>query len=159
MKQVNGDLLDMALGGEFTHIMHGCNCFCTMGGGIARTIRMMFPEAAEVDNNTVPGDKSKLGLFTYTDVARDIQGKLVQFTIINAYTQYNTSNRADVFEYEAFEHALRLFNRKFPSAKLGMPEIGMGLAGGDRERIYGIIERVSNELGMDITVVVYRPKG
>jgi O-acetyl-ADP-ribose deacetylase (regulator of RNase III) len=158
MKQVQGDLLGMAMGGEFTHIMHGCNCFNTMGGGIARTIKLMFPEAYEADCETVSGDKSKLGLFTVADVARDEKGQLVQFTIINAYTQYDTSGWKDVFEYEAFEHALRLFNRKYPGAKLGMPEIGMGLAGGDRDRIYGIIERVSNELGMDITVVVYKPE-
>lgn len=154
MKQVTGDLIDKAMKGEFTHIMHGCNCFNTMGGGIARTIRDWFPEAAAADNETTRGDKSKLGLFTSADVALNLKGKLVQFTVINAYTQYNMSRGEDVFEYEAFEHALRLFNRKYPGAKLGMPEIGMGLAGGDKARIYGIIERVSEELNMDITIVV-----
>jgi len=44
MKIVEGDLIKMALGGEFDLIVHGCNCFCTMGAGIAKTIREYFPE-------------------------------------------------------------------------------------------------------------------
>jgi len=39
MKIVNGDLIKMALAGEFDVIVHGSNCFCNFGAGIAKQIR------------------------------------------------------------------------------------------------------------------------
>ena len=38
MKIVEGNLLDMAVNGDFDVIIHGCNCFCNMGAGIALQI-------------------------------------------------------------------------------------------------------------------------
>ena len=35
MKIIKGNLISLALAGEFEVIIHGCNCFCTMGAGIA----------------------------------------------------------------------------------------------------------------------------
>jgi O-acetyl-ADP-ribose deacetylase (regulator of RNase III) len=35
IKYVDGDLIKLALKGEFDVIVHGCNCFCQMGAGIA----------------------------------------------------------------------------------------------------------------------------
>ena len=45
MKIIEGDLIQLALDGEFDLIIHGCNCFCSMGAGIAKSIREIFPEA------------------------------------------------------------------------------------------------------------------
>jgi O-acetyl-ADP-ribose deacetylase (regulator of RNase III) len=148
LREVEGDLIKMGMAGEFDLIIHGCNCFCTMGGGIARSIRATFPEAYAVDCNTVRGDKSKLGLFTYIQTPDDL-------TVVNAYTQYNLSAGEDVFEYEAFDHALRLIKRKFPNKRIGLPLIGCGLAGGDEARIREIIE--NNAADADITLVVFKP--
>ena len=33
LKHATGDLLALAEAGEFDVILHGCNCFNTMGGG------------------------------------------------------------------------------------------------------------------------------
>jgi len=41
-KEVNGDLIKMALNGDFDVISHGCNCFCTMGNGIAPQMAKAF---------------------------------------------------------------------------------------------------------------------
>jgi O-acetyl-ADP-ribose deacetylase (regulator of RNase III) len=35
MKEIEGDLIDLAKRGHFDVVTHGCNCFCTMGAGIA----------------------------------------------------------------------------------------------------------------------------
>ena len=72
MKVVQGDLLKLAMNGEFDVIVHGCNCFCQMGAGIARTIRHKFPQAYIQDIQTIKGDKSKLGTYTVSvvDVTR-----------------------------------------------------------------------------------------
>src|SRR5262245_29107160 len=45
MKVVRGDLVKLALDGRFEVIIHGCNCQCEMGAGIAKVIKQTFPEA------------------------------------------------------------------------------------------------------------------
>lgn len=56
MKTIKGDLVQLAKQGEFDLIVHGCNCFCTMGKGIALTIKQEFPIVYKVDCET--NDKS-----------------------------------------------------------------------------------------------------
>ncbi|RYF46165.1 MAG: phosphatase, partial [Cytophagaceae bacterium] len=45
MQIEQGDLVQKAKVGEFDVIVHGCNCFCQMGAGIAKTIKQVFPAA------------------------------------------------------------------------------------------------------------------
>ena len=80
LKHTKGNLLDLAEAGEFDVVVQGCNCFNTMGGGIAREIKERYPMCAEIDNLTERGEYMKLGNWTEFD-----QGT---FIIINAYTQY-----------------------------------------------------------------------
>jgi len=47
MNVIPGDLLRLALDGRFDVIVHGCNCQCAMGKGIALSIKQQFPEAYE----------------------------------------------------------------------------------------------------------------
>ena len=35
-QEVKGDLIEMALAGDFDVIAHGCNCFCKQRSGIAK---------------------------------------------------------------------------------------------------------------------------
>lgn len=137
IKHMKGNLLDLAVDGHFDAIVQGCNCFNTMGGGIAREIRERYPHAADVDARTKRGDYRKLGSWTDT-LAFD---KLDQpFMIINAYTQYNMSTGEDVFEYAAFELILQKLLHEMGELHFGFPYIGMGLAGGDKVRIIGMLE-------------------
>jgi O-acetyl-ADP-ribose deacetylase (regulator of RNase III) len=159
LKEVTGNLIDMGMNGDFDVIIHGANCYCTMGGGIAREIRVRIPEVYEADCQTVSGDRSKLGLFTYATVTLNPTGDDTtshELTVISAYTQYGMARRGeDVFEYEAFDDALNLINRKFPGARIGIPLIGCGLAGGDEKRIRAIMENHAKR--MDLTLVVFQP--
>ena len=59
MKRKQGDLLQYAQEGVFDVIIHGCNCFCTMGAGIAKAIKARFPEAYQADCQTPKGDRAK----------------------------------------------------------------------------------------------------
>ena len=52
MKKIKGDLIALAIQGEFDLIIHGCNCFCTMGAGISKTIKSKFPNAYLADKET-----------------------------------------------------------------------------------------------------------
>jgi O-acetyl-ADP-ribose deacetylase (regulator of RNase III) len=146
LKHVKGNLLDLAEAGEFDIVVQGCNCFNTMGGGIAREIRERHPNIAEVDRYTNKGDYNKLGNWTSGDV---VTNNDTVFKIINAYTQYNMSQGTDVFEYTAFQLILEKLAFVFPGKRIGLPYIGMGLAGGDRDTIIPMIRDFAEQVALE----------
>lgn len=150
MKTVTGNLIDLAEAGEFHIIVHGANCWNTMGSGIAKEIRARYPEAYEVDCATVAGDYNKLGNYTV------MLGK--QFDIINAYTQYGFNSggtRNDVFEYVSFAMILQKLAREYPMCNFGFPLIGQGLAGGDPVKIMALLEDFSQQIEGSVTIVLF----
>lgn len=155
LKFETGDLITLAEEGRFDIIIHGCNCFNTMGAGIAKQIAKRYPEAARVDMGTSFGDINKLGNYTRYEAPN--------FEIINAYTQYSvnfryTRDSSDMFEYEAFYLVLKKIARNYGAARYGLPYIGMGLAGGDKDRIIPIIENFANyitSIGGEVTLVKF----
>ena len=141
LKHVKGNLLNLAEEGLFDIVVQGCNCFNTMGGGIAREIRERYPMAATVDAETLKGDYTKLGNFTTA-----FTGK---FLIVNAYTQYNVSQGTDVFEYTAFQLILEKLAFTYPGKRISLPYIGMGLAGGDKDTIIPMIEWFAERIALE----------
>ena len=97
MNKIKGDLVKLALRGNFDVIVHGCNCFCTMGAGIAVAIKTTFPEAYKADLKTTKGDRGKLGNYSSATVEREGH----QITIVNAYTQYHYSGPGNKADYDA----------------------------------------------------------
>ena len=136
MKTIKGDLIKLALKGEFDLIIHGCNCFCTMGAGIAKTIKQQFPEAYQADLKTKNGDESKLGEISFAKVTTE-NGDLI---VVNGYTQFQWRGRGRKADYEAIRDVFRKVKEQFSGLKIGYPAIGAGLAGGDWEIISSIIE-------------------
>ncbi len=146
-----GDLLTLALEGRFDVIIHGCNCFCTMGGGIARVIREEFPEAYAADLVTGKGDRNKLGDFTFATVTRNSR----ELTIVNGYTQFHFHGAGVLVDYDAVRRLFANIKKGFSGKRFGYPKIGAGLAGGDWEKLAAIIDQ---ELaGEDHTLVLYAP--
>ena len=135
MKIIKGDLLRLAKAGRFDVIVHGCNCFCTMGAGIAKSIRAEFPEAFLADLSTQKGDINKLG--TYSDAI--VRRGNVSITIINAYTQYEYNSKKANVSYDAIRSVFRKIKEKYHGKAIGYPAIGAGLGGGQWEVIYRII--------------------
>lgn len=117
-------------------IVHGCNCKNAMGAGIARQVRKQCPNAWRADQQTLWGDRTKLGTFTYGVEASNM-------IVINAYTQYDYSRTKVVVDYPALEEAMKKICNHFPNEVLAMPKIGCGLAGGDWKIVSEILERVS----------------
>lgn len=154
MKEIKGNLIKLAKEGEFDLIIHGCNCFCKMGNGIALDIKKEFPEAYQVDQETYPGDKTKLG--SYTSAISDIpSGELI---IVNAYTQYTYKRNESAKDpkmankrYNAITQCMKKIKQDFSGKKIGMPMIGAGLAGGDWKIIKDIIQKELE--GVDVTIV------
>jgi len=137
MRTEKGDLVQKAKAGEFDVIIHGCNCFCTMGAGIAKTIKQVFPTAFQADIATVEGDKSKLG--SYSAVQVETSGKAL--IIVNAYTQYQWRGPGRKVDYDAVRSVFRQIKQAFTGKRIGYPAIGAGLAGGD----WSIIAALINE--------------
>ena len=135
MKELEGDLIQFGKQGVFDVIIHGCNCFCTMGAGIAKGIKANFPEAYQADLQTEKGDKSKLGTFSIAEVKTEY-GNLI---VVNAYTQYNYKGKGRKVDYEALRNVFEKIKQQFTGKRIGYPAIGAGLAGGDWAVISEII--------------------
>lgn len=137
MKTVKGDILQLALNGEFDVIVHGCNCFNTFGAGIAFQIKKLFPEAYANDCKTIKGDRTKLGTIISTNIVRED----ISFILVNAYTQYSFT-RVDVpiaVDYDAIRKCFKTIRILFNDKRIAYPAIGAGLAGGDWQIISKII--------------------
>ena len=147
VKIIKGDLIKLALVGQFDVIVHGCNCFHTMGAGIAKQIRTTFPDAYKADLMTKYGDKSKLGTYS---IAPIYQSDLI---VLNAYTQYHFSGSGRKIHYSAIKSVFSAIKSQYSGKRIGYPKIGAGLAGGN----WGIIsEIIDKELeGEDHALVVY----
>lgn len=151
MKTIEGDLIELAWQGRFDVIVHGCNCFCDMGAGIAHRIKAVFPAAFEADCRTTPGDKGKLGTTT-TALCPTDSGTV---TVVNAYTQYDYAGPGVLVDYDALARCLQWVAKTYPDQRIGLPKIGAGLARGDWRTIEPIMETSLGEI--DCTLVIFRP--
>lgn len=127
MKCMTGDLLEFALRGDFDVIVHGCNCFHNMSAGIAAAIAQAFPEALSADKATSLGERSKLGTISTARIERASVG----FVVVNAYTQFTFQGPGPHVDYDAVSRCFIAIADAFPSARIGYPRIGAGLAGGN----------------------------
>ena len=160
LQLVTGDLLELGYQMHFSKIMHGCNCHHTFGSGIAKQIKLRWPEAYAADLATTYGDRSKLG----TRSEATVNSRCGRLVIHNVYTQFGVSCKADVFEYEAFSHYLKTealkMKEKAPVYDLkgiGLPYIGAGLAGGYWSRIYSMLVNFALDVNpyTSVTLVKY----
>ena len=149
MQKIKGDLIQLALEGEFDVIIHGCNCFCTMGAGIAKQIKSTFPEAYQADLQTEKGNQSKMGDISWTKVETP-KGELI---IVNGYTQVHWKGSGRKVDYDAVRAVFQKVKQQFSGFRIAYPAIGAGLAGGNWAIISAIIEEELN--GEDHTFVEF----
>lgn len=150
MREVEGDLIQMALNGDFDAIAQGCNCFNTMNSGIAKSIRDVWPEVYIVDCQTQKGDYNKLGTTSHYGVS--VKNNKFLY-IANCYTQYNYGRELGkvYVDYDAIAMCMNKLNHDLKGKKLGLPMIGCGLAGGDWNIVKNIIE--TRLIDVDVTIV------
>lgn len=139
---IKGDILTSFENEAIDIVVHGCNCYCTMGAGIAKSIKEMYPEAFYIDKKAdkLYNDKSvKLGSISFSSVQR----RTKRGYIVNAYTQETYWDTKRMLSYDAIESSLFVVSKTFPEhLKIGMPFIGCGLARGNWERVSSIIDDV-----------------
>lgn len=159
-----GDLIEAAQQGEVWIIGHGCNCFNTMGSGIAPQIKYAFPYAYNADWQTEKGDKDKLG--TYSLGEPEYYGYDSSLPLVfNLYQQYGYGGRNERkrdLNYNALYDALKAMGEDLHGFDcgdhnrhmVGLPKIGSKLAGGDWVIIEKIIERTLCLAEHDVIVYV-----
>lgn len=151
--EIEGDLIELAKSGRYDVITHGCNCFCTMGAGIAPQMAKAFgADKFPLEAPQHRGKIDKLGMINYQLV--DIGSK--KLIVVNSYTQYSTGPfgpNGIPLDYEALTLCLRKINMKFPGKRIGLPQIGCGLAGGYWSLVQPIIEKELCD--MNVEVVIY----
>lgn len=130
MELIKADILANLPIDKTTLILHGCNCFHTMGAGIAAYLARKFPIIKSVDRLTPYGDVNKLGTFSVAIVEK-------RLIIFNCYTQYKTGPRA--CNYEAIGNVLKAISENDHvmggNTEIRSPQIGCGLAGGDWNKV------------------------
>jgi len=145
LKYIKGDIINLIEQQACDIVVHGCNCFHTMGAGIAKSLKDKFPGVYQADLQTVFGDEYKLGTYS-----RYQHGSVL---ILNMYTQYSTySPYGPPVSYIAIEKGFAAMDAEFKDKAVMIPKIGAGLAGGDWDKIAKIISKCSNNT---ITVVEY----
>jgi O-acetyl-ADP-ribose deacetylase (regulator of RNase III) len=144
---IYGDLIHHAKEGHLDAIAHGCNCFCNMGAGIAKSIKKEFPNAFHVDIQTTLGDKSKLGTISIG------YGYLKDYStidVINCYTQYKYGGKSPNVDYFAITLCMREINKRYAGKKVGMPKIGCGLAKGNWITVLSIMEEELTDVNVTV---------
>lgn len=142
---------------ESSGIIHQCNCFHTMGAGIARQIAMQFPEAEKADNATLRASKDKLGNFSWARVL-ETPARFVY----NFYGQY-TFGHGRQTSYDAMVDGLEKIRVHAVSkglTKLGLPfNMGCTLGGGDWSIARPIINSIfDGDREIDLWICRYEPK-
>ena len=152
-KTIKGNLLDAFDRGDVDVIAHQCNCFCTMGSGIAPQIAKRYPAARAADNATVKGDSGKLGTFTRAMISRNVNGETIGGGVVyNLYGQFGYGGQRMRTNYYALKRALKSMQNDLNALGkgdriIGLPLIGCGLGGGDWEVVSEIInEVITNEV-------------
>ena len=127
--------------------IHSCNCFNNMGAGIAKALSDAYPVVASCENIYEPGDKKKLGRYTFAYIKPSV-------VVANAYSQYNygwlnaldSSGRQT--DYDALQKALTSIRDDFASRSphpivfYAPLMIGAGNAKGDPEIIQPMVKEI-----------------
>jgi O-acetyl-ADP-ribose deacetylase (regulator of RNase III) len=137
MRIVEGDLIGLALAGQFDVIAHGCNCFCKQKSGIAKEmVKYFLTNTAHLEEEDFKGDYlRKMGNIEVC-TRYIVKGRL---EVVNCYTQYkyggnHADGDPDPFDSEAIKMCLKKLAHKFKGKKIGLPYIGCGLASPEDER-------------------------
>lgn len=174
-KEIKGDLIQLALKGKFDVITHGCNCFCTMGSGIAPLMAKNFgADKFPLEADKFKGDFNKLGQIDFdVRMISAIDGKVMTsiegseryasgkgsiddhpLVIVNSYSQYNYGQKfGPPLDYDALRLCLRKINHQFKGMKIGLPKIGCGLAGGDWLIVSKMIEVELKDMFVTIAIL------
>lgn len=155
-----GNIIDYAMDNHNVVATQGCNCWNRMGRGLAAEVAKRIPQAVKVDQQTIKGDKRKLGRFTKVQLSNGAMW-------LNAYTQFHWNRRMHkepilpngkplLFNACAFRDVCILMKNEFgKSREYVFPLIGCGLAHGTWSDVEKIINEVFIDDGVQVTVLIH----
>jgi O-acetyl-ADP-ribose deacetylase (regulator of RNase III) len=138
-QEINYNLIKFAQEGKCDVVVHGCNCFNTMGAGIAVAMKKAFGCDRYLMEKAGKGDINKLGQIEY-EYHTTNNGKAV--AVVNAYTQFHYHHESPEgipLDIYALQMVFRKLNMAFRGKHIAMPKIGCGLAGGNWEEVKHLI--------------------
>ena len=142
-------------------IGHQCNCFHTMGSGIAKYIREAYPQAYDADLQTKYMSRAKLGTFSLARVP--VKDKPDNF-IYNIYSQYEYGSPTERHtSYDALVDgvtAVRSHALENDIELLGLPQnIGCRLGGGNWNIVEAILREIfAGDKSLSLVICQYDPK-
>lgn len=139
---LKGCLIEAFKTGQYDALVHGCNCFCNMGKGIAKTISKNYGSALKADQQTQYGDRSKLGTYSFAETTDG--------HIINAYTQFSYGSGNRNADYDAIKAVFEKINEDYKGKVICIPKIGCGLAKGDWKTVKKIINTATPDVEIDV---------
>lgn len=144
---IKGDIVALFLQGN--NVAHGCNCFHTMGSGVAGQLAKAYPPILAIDKTTYLGDAAKLGTFTQATGNNDQ-------ICYNLYTQYEPGPNLD---YGALVNCMIELNHTAKGLlfkpRIYIPRIGCGIAGGEWDKVYQLVNLFTPDI--NLVVVDYEP--
>lgn len=126
---------------------HQVNCQGVMGAGLARTIRVKYPQVFE---------KYKIYCINHSYSSRMLGAvQAVQITdnkyVVNIFGQYRFGTERRHTDYEAIRRACTVLNARCKGHSFAIPyKMGCGLGGGD----WTVIEHIINDSFSDCTVYI-----
>ena len=162
--EVNGNLITLALNGNFDVVVHGCNCCSIMGAGIAPQMARAFycdnfemegwgktiEKLGNIDFETICLGKET----TYRNSYYKNNTNDPELIVVNAYTQFEPGRNLD---YNALKLCLIKINALFSGAHVAMPMIGCGIAGGNWQVVKQMIKDTLIDCSK-VTIVIYDGK-
>lgn len=140
MKIVEGNILDVIKNRECDVVLHVCNCFHTMGAGLALQLKQTFPEVYEADLKTEYNDYNKMGTLSIATIDDNIK-------IVNMYAQYYFGRERRQLDYSALKLCLKKVKHYYAYGEIVYPYLmGCGLAGGDWKIVSEIIDTELSDL-------------
>ena len=142
-------------------IIHQCNCFHVMGGGVAFALANKWPEVYQADLCTIKGDKKKLGTYSCACIGNDKDHE--ELFVFNLYSQYTFGGDFET-DYQAMKKGLidifEYLKRSDPIGhdvwNVGIPYmIGCGLAGGDPVEVVNIIIEAYEEVNPNNINIIF----
>ncbi len=136
--------------------IHQANCLCTMGSGVAKTVKEKYPEVWLADQGTNKADIHKLGTFSSAKASDGRVG-------YNLYGQFNFGKDGALYtNYDAVRTGLLKIQQHItknisPTAKVGIPfKIGCVRGGGNWNIIKGIIEEIFEKDTIQIVICEFK---
>ena len=158
MNVIYGNIIDRIKQKDIEVVIHGANCLCTMGSGVARALDTHTKGAllaADIDNGLY-GDINKLGEYTIAEYDG--------VSYYNLYSQHTYGRDGVMVHWDSVEKGLISIFKANAGKRTLLPLIGCGLAGGEVADFADVLLKATKEayrvdpVENDIYVITNSPK-